>query len=440
MTRRNLLTDPAVNSKKKTPGYHLDGHGLYLQVSQSGSRSWIFRYTKDKRTREMGLGSVDALTLAQARERARLCRLQLAEDKDPIDLRNAARAAQRLEKQAEVARSKSFKDSAQEYLEGHQDQWKNAKHGQQWINTLRSHAFPKLGNRQIDTITKQDIVTALTPIWKSKAETASRVLQRIRLVFNYAAAKDYCTGRDGEFWAQVKLALGSNDRSRGVEHHSSCPHKDVGALLSAVSRNGSGEVIKLALNFIVLNASRSGEVRGAMWKEIDEDAGIWTIPPERMKSARPHQVPLSKEARAVLAQVKKLHKPKSGDSLIFPSTQGKVVSDMVFTQMLRRMKAPYTVHGFRASFRTWGSEKTEHAHEMLEFALAHVVGDKTVQAYARSSMVERRRELMQDWADYVEEGRKQEWTAPKPATEPKKRKPAATKTPTADALEAEASD
>lgn len=403
MTRHNLLSDPAVNSKKKRPGYYLDGHGLYLQVAPGGSRSWIFRYARNKKAHEMGLGSLDVFGLSQARERAKLCRQQIAEGWDPMERRDTERAQRDALAATQKAQSKTFTACAEEYHLTNADSWKNSKHAAQWINTLRSYAIPKFGSLPINDLTKQHIVDALRPLWKTKAETASRVLQRIRLTINFSAAKDYCSGKDVEFWEQVKLALGSNERARIVEHHSACPHKMVGSLLVAVNQGPSSDIVKLALWFIVLTASRSGEVRGAVWSEIDEDGKNWIIPPERMKAERTHQVPLSKEALEVLRRAKQLFPPASPESQIFPSSRGKMLSDMVFTQLLRRMKIPYTVHGFRASFRTWGSEATDYAHEMLEFALAHSVGDQTVRAYARSSMVEKRRKLMQDWANYLHE-------------------------------------
>ncbi len=406
MTRRNLLSDPAVNSKKKLPGYYLDGHGLYLQVTEKGARSWIFRYTKDKKTREMGLGSVDAFSLAQARERARVCRQQLADGWDPIDVRNADRAERAAAKALTESQNKTFEQCAEECLQANAQNWKNAKHADQWINTLTKYAIPKFGTRPIDSLTKQHIVDVLAPIWTTKAETATRVLQRVRTVFNFAAAKDYCVGRDSEFWEQVKLALGSNERARKVEHHSSCHHRFVGSLLQAVDEGTSAKQVKLALRFIALTASRSGEVRGATWNEVSEDLKDWVVPPERMKAERAHHVPLSMAAQETLKQAKQAFQPESPNSLIFPSLRGKVLSDMVFTQMLRRMDVPFTVHGFRASFRTWGDEATDYPHEMLEFALAHAVGDQTVRAYARGSMVERRRQLMQDWATHVASSRK----------------------------------
>ena len=295
--------------------------------------------------------------------------------------------------------SKTFAECAHEYHKAHADNWKNAKHGDQWINTLTSYAFPKFGQVAVGDVTKAHILAALSPIWKTKAETASRVLQRIRMVLNYAAAKDYSKGLDAEFWQQVKLALGANDRARKVEHHSSCPFAEVGTLLAQVQASGASALTKLAFEFSLLTASRSGEVRGARWSEFDVGFTSWTVPGERMKAGREHRVPLSARAKAVLKQAKAAQSNSS--DLVFPSTKNTPLSDMVFTQLLRRLGAPYTMHGFRASFRTWGMEATTYPDEMLEFALAHVVGDQTVRAYARSDMVDKRRQLMQDWADYV---------------------------------------
>lgn len=399
MTRRNLLSDPAVNSKRKAPGYYLDGHGLYLQVAAGGSRSWVLRYTLNKKTREMGLGSLDDFGLAKARERAQQFRQLLADGIDPIEHRQQTRAAQSKVAFERAQQRKTFSECAHEYHRAHADNWKNAKHGDQWINTLTTYAFPYFGKLPAGEVAKPHILAALSPIWKTKAETASRLLQRIRVVLNYAAAKDYGPGLDSEFWEQVKLALGANDRARKVEHHSSCPYPNVGALLAMVQAGTASPLVKLAFEFTVLTAARSGEVRGARWSELDAGHTSWTIPAERMKASREHRVPLPARAKAVL---KAARAAQSGDSdLIFPSTQHKPLSDMVFTQLLRRLSLPYTMHGFRASFRTWGMEATNYPDEMLEFALAHVVGDQTVRAYARSDMVTKRRQLMQDWADHL---------------------------------------
>ena len=414
MTRRNLLVDAAVKSRNKPPGYYLDGHGLYLQVAIGGSRSWILRYTLRKKTREMGLGSTDDFGLAEARLRAQRARQLIAEGIDPIDHRNKqSEVSESLRMAAEIAteRAKTFKECAIEFHEANADEWKNIKHGDQWKNTLRDYAFPTFGDVPMSEVTKAQIVKALSPIWKTKAETASRVLQRIRTVFNYAAAKDYTKGMDAEFWQQTRMSLGSNERARKVEHHSSCPYPLVGALLAAVRDGPSSESVRLAFEFTILTAARSGETRGALWSEIDKVSRSWTIPGERMKAGKSHKVPLSVQAFAVVERAASLRESGAQQiesDLVFPNRNGLPFSDMVFLKLLRDMEFPYTMHGFRASFRTWATEATEYPHEMLELALAHSVGDETVRAYMRSSMVEKRRHLMEDWATYIEQSDKSE--------------------------------
>ena len=402
MTRRNQLTDVAVKSRNKAPGYYLDGHGLYLQVSASGSRSWVLRYTLQGRVREMGLGSTDDFPLALARERAQRARQLLADGIDPIDHRNAARATRDAEAKAAVAQATTFEQCALEFHTANRDEWRNAKHAAQWINTLRVYAFPKFGHVSIDSVSKTEILSAISPIWKTKAETAGRVLQRVRTVLNYGAAKDYCRGRDAEFWEQVRLALGTNERAKKVEHHSACPYSEVAQLLEYVIGGPSTEVVKLAFEFTVLTAARSGETRGATWTEIDWETASWVIPDDRMKAGKVHRVPLSQHVLAMLKSLKVRREDDGATSaLIFPNNKGQQLSDMVFTQLLRRMGVPYTMHGFRATFRTWATERTEFPHEMVEMALAHAVGDETVRAYMRTTMVERRRELMEHWAAHV---------------------------------------
>jgi len=403
VTKQKLLSDPAIKAKNKAPGYYLDGHGLYLQVAAGGSRSWIFRYTLNKKTREMGLGSVDDFTLSEARERARQYRQIIADGRDPIAYRDAERL-KHLEVQAETVRqNRTFRECANEYHRDNADDWKNAKHAAQWINTLTTYAFPKFGNLPVGQVSREHIREALLPIWKTKAETASRVLQRIRTVINYAAAMGYCAGLDSESWDQLKKALPKNSKQREVEHHASCPHSQVGALVRAVREGTSSEAVKLAFEFIVLTAARSGEVRFAAWEEIDPTNRCWIIPKERMKANRQHTVPLSDTAWTVLteARQRRFHEDESATGLIFPNLQGSELSDMTFTQLLRRMGVDYTMHGFRASFRTWGADIAHHEHDMLEVALSHVVGDATVRAYHRSDMVEKRRRLMQEWADHL---------------------------------------
>lgn len=348
------------------------------------------------------MGSLDDFSLAEARERTRRYRQILADGHDPIEHRREEKAKLQIAQLEAERRGITFSDCAKEYHEINKDDWKNAKHAAQWINTLTTYVFPTFGELPVGEVTRDHMRAALLPIWKEKAETASRVLQRIRTVINYGAAMGYCDGLDSEFWDQLKKSLPKNTQQREVEHHAACPYSEVGAVLLAVSRSNSGDVVKLAFAFIVLTAARSGEVRNAIWEDIDWDTRCWNIPKERMKAGREHKVPLSEAAVRVLHAAAKLRKSDAQPSdLIFPNLQGHALSDMTFTQLLRRMGYDFTMHGFRASFRTWGANIAHYEHEMLEVALSHVVGDATVRAYHRSDMVEKRRELMNEWAEYL---------------------------------------
>ncbi len=402
---RNRFTAVAVRNLNEV-GYHHDGGGLYLQVSPTKTKSWVLRYTLDKSVRYMGLGSAADWTLAEARERAHKYRQLLTDGIDPQTFREQERL-HRTAQETEASRlRRTFAECAKEYHDANADDWKNTKHKDQWINTLTTYAFPVFGKVPMSQLTRDQIRQALLPIWKSKAETASRVLQRIRTTINYGAAMGYCNGLDSEQWVQLKETLPKNSKQLAGENHPSCPHGQVGAVLHKVMHGTSSDAVKLAFAFIVLTAARSGEVRFAVWEEIDLEERMWTIPKERMKADRVHTVPLSEAAMSVLVRAKELRpelftakgKPTG---LIFPNINGGALSDMTFTQILRRMKVDHTMHGFRASFRTWGAALTTYEHEMLEFAIAHVVGDKTVQSYQRSDMVEKRHQLMQDWADYI---------------------------------------
>lgn len=411
MTHRHKLADAFVRSKKVLPGYHLDGHGLYLQVSKGGSRSWVLRFTLDKKTREMGLGSTDDFGLAQARERAQDARRLIANNIDPIDKRDAERkllAEHRNEvarqRKIEAVRQVSFKQVAEAYITDHTSDWKNAKHASQWTNTLTTYIFPTLGAKSIGDISNLDIADALKPIWQTKAETATRILYRIKLVLQSAAAKELRDPVEANFYELIEGILGKNKRARQVEHHAACPYSIVGAVLKTIREGPSSAVVKLAFEFTVLTAARSGETRGATRAEFDQARAVWKIPAKRMKAGREHSVPLSVDAEQIVQAALELQ--LSGDAetspFLFPNTKGGALSDMVFTQMLRRAGFEYTMHGFRSTFHVWASEQTQHEHEMIEFALAHRVGTQTVRSYMRTDMLEKRRQLMLDWAKHVE--------------------------------------
>lgn len=398
---RDRLTAIAIKNLS-TPGYHHDGGGLYLQVSKYGTKSWVLRYSIDKKARNMGLGPQANWTLAEARERAKLYRQLIDQKIDPIVHRDAE-LEQRKARDAEAAMNRrTFAECAYELHEAKRPDWTNSKQIQQWINTLTTYAFPHFGELPISQLTREHIRVALLPIWREKAETASRVLGRIHNVVTYAASRGYCTGLDSEQWTQLKESLPNNSKQRRIRHHDSCPHDQVAAVLRTVHAGRYTEMMKSAFDFIIHTAARSGEARNAVWEEINFKTRCWIIPAERMKAGRQHMVPLSDAAWAVLEQLRSAHSnPEAPKGLIFPSARGEPLSDMTFTQAIRRLDLTYTMHGFRASFRTWGAEIAHYESDLLETALAHIVGDKTMRAYQRSDMVEKRRKLMQDWAHYL---------------------------------------
>lgn len=394
----NRLTAVSINAKKQA-GYYADGNGLYLQVSASGAKSWILRFSLNKRAREMGLGSLSDWTLSEAREQARKYRQLLDEGIDPI----AHRQTQRERNLLATAQRRTFEQCATDYRDLHASGWKNLKHADQWINTLTSYAFPIFGKKDVSDVSKADILAALEPIWTTKPETASRVRQRIRAVLDWAAARDYRQGHDPHLWDQVAKALPATKDIKKSQHFAACPYSSVNEVLKAIKTSGASDTVKLAFEFVVLNASRSGEVRGAKWSEIEFENKRWIIPKERMKANREHRVPLSPRALEIL----ELRKKNAGESeLIFPSEKGKPYSDMTFTMLLRRRGYEFTMHGFRSTFRDWAAEQTAFPREVCEAALAHAVENATEASYFRSDLFEKRRQLMETWAHYCATERK----------------------------------
>lgn len=394
-TERNRLKSLQVRSIAE-PGLYHDGGGLYFQVSPAGTKSWLFRYRLHGRVRDMGLGSFKDFSLAEARERARSQRQLVADKIDPIDQRDARSQ----EAKTVIAQAISFEECARAYHKQESVHWKNAKHAAQWINTLRDYAFDKLGKRKVHTIGKTEVLLVLDPIWKVKPETASRVRQRMRAVLEWAAAKDYYPNYPHGVWDQIAKALGKGREEGEKAHHAAAPYDEVGSLIAALRASNSEDIVKLAFEFTVLTAARSGETRGARWSEIKWNERLWVIPGKRMKGKKEHRVPLTDRCVEILKQAQPLtqHTP-----LIFchPNSK-KEFSDAIFTSLLHKgLGVPYTMHGFRSSFRDWGSEKTTHPRELLEVSLAHLPGDQTEHAYWRGDMIERRMKLMDEWAAYA---------------------------------------
>lgn len=380
-------------TKQKKPGYHGDGGGLYLQVSPAGTKSWIFRFKRHGRSREMGLGSLDALSLAEARDKAAECRRQVLDGLDPIEARNSMRTQNRLE----AAKAMTFEECAKAYIGAHRESWKNAKHASQWENTLASYVHPVFGSLPIQSVDTALVMKALEPIWKTKTETATRLRGRVESILDWAKVRGVRSGENPARWkGHLDNLLPARSKVQAVEHHPALPYAEAGAFMHAL-RDEVGTAAR-ALEFLILTAARTGEVIGATWAEIDLEQKIWTVPPERMKSKREHRVPLSPAAMKVLTA---MHAARRSD-YVFPGMKpDKPLSNMAMLKLLQRMKrGDLTAHGFRSTFRDWAAERTSYPGEVAEAALAHVVGDKVEAAYRRGDLFEKRRRLMVEWARY----------------------------------------
>jgi len=347
----------------------------------------------NKKAREMGIGSAEVFDLPTARAKVVELRKLLDEGIDPIEQRNQVRRQQA----AEASSRRTFDECVTDYLALNESAWKNAKHAAQWKSTLETYATPVFGDWPVADISDQHVRKVVEPIWTTKHETATRVLNRIHRVLMWAATQNRRPPLPDDLLTRVKSGL--TFKRKDVQHHPACPHAKAGPLLIEVRDSMAADVVKLAFIFTVLSAARSGEVRGATWTEISFDDAVWTIPKERMKAGVEHSVPLSDTAIAVLRGAEKF-KDKSG--LVFPSGRQKSLSDMVFTELLRRLKQPYTMHGFRSTFRDWSAECTNYPNDVCEAALAHKLKDKVEAAYKRSDLFDKRRQLMADWAAYLE--------------------------------------
>jgi integrase len=371
-------------------GRHSDGGGLYLVVSPSGSRKWLFLFRRDGKQREMGLGAAagaGSVSLADARTRAAECRAVLAQGGDPIELRRERKT------QAPPRRVPTFGEFADRFIEAHRSSWRSEKHIYQWRTTISTYAAP-LRSKPVDEVNREDVLAVLQPIWTEKNETASRLRGRIELVLDAAKAEGLRQGENPAAWkGNLKHSLPKRQKlQRG--HHPAMAYEKVPAFVRTLRTREA--TAARALEFLILTAARSGEVLGARWSEIDLERGIWTLPAERMKAGREHRVPLSTRVMEILQEMTAL---REGD-LVFPNRGGRPLSNMAMEMLLRRMKVGnVTVHGFRSSFRDWAAEETPFAREIAEAALAHVVGDMTERAYRRGDALEKRRQLMQAWAD-----------------------------------------
>ncbi len=402
MARQLEKLSPAAVKNANAPGMYGDGGGLWLHVgpnaldengkSTKTGKSWVFRFMLDGKAREMGLGPLHTIGLSEARDLAMACRKKVLEGVDPLEAKHAKRKARKLE----AAKAITFKACAGKYIAANKAGWRNEKHGDQWENTLATYVYPTIGDLAVGNIDTGHVTKVLEPIWSTKSETASRVRGRIESVLSYATTHGWRTGENPARWrGHLENVLPKKSKVAKVTHHAALPWRESGSFMKTL-RDEQG-MAALAFRFAILTAARTGEVIGARLAEIDLQHAVWTIPGDRMKAGVEHRVPLSADAMAILREAKKLR--GEDDAFVFPGgKKGKPLSNMAFLMLLRRMKRDdLTAHGFRSTFRDWAAETGQPA-DIAEAALAHTVGDKTVAAYQRGDLLDRRRKLMESWA------------------------------------------
>jgi integrase len=377
-----------------SPGLHAVGGvaGLHMQIQATGGRSWVLRVTVGSRRVDMGLGGFPDVPLMAARERAREARDLIAHGIDPVEQKKAARAAL----MAAEAKVITFDECARRFMDSKTKEFSNPKHVAQWRATLDTYASPFICKLAVDRIELAHVVQVLEPIWSSKTETASRVRGRIESVLSWATVSGFRTGENPARWkGGLDIVLPKPRKISKVKHHAALPWQEVPAFMPELRQVG-GMGAK-ALEFVILTASRSGEVRGATWDEIDMEAKLWTIPPERMKAKKAHRVPLNADALKLLNALPRL----DGSNHVFPSARGGPLSDMTLSKALKSMGVDAVPHGFRSSFKDWARTSTRFPDEVSELALAHVSTDATRAAYARDELLPQRTKLMDAWGQYI---------------------------------------
>ncbi len=379
------LTDVRVRKTAQT-GLHNDGYGLYLKVTDGDARSWIFRFKIGGRTRDMGLGPYPEISLADAREKAADARKLTRQGIDPIEARRADGGA---------AKGMTFDKAAAAYIQAHKAGWRGARTAHRWQSELERYAYPAFGKRDVATVTVDDVLRILAPIWTTKNETASKVRERIEAVLDWAAAKGYRSGVNPAMWrGNLKHLLPARAKVHTVRHHPALPWQELPAFMADL--RGRDALAARALETTILTACRTSEVLNADRSELNGD--LWVIPAERMKARKEHRVPLSTQAFTIISSLPCI----AGNSYVFPGHRdGRSLSGMAMEMLLRRMgRSDITVHGFRSTFRDWAAEATDFPREISELCLAHEVGNEVERAYRRSDLLLKRRGLMQKWADY----------------------------------------
>jgi integrase len=393
MAKIDLLSAAKVKNLK-TPGDYLDGRGLYLQVRSESSKSWLLKFAMRKRAREMGLGSAFDFSLADARETRDKYRKLIKVGVDPIEHRKAEEAA----RAADRAKAITFKDACTRYIAANRSSWRNIKHAAQWEATLKAYAYPIIGALPVQAIDTALVMAVLDPIWSTKPETASRVRGRIESVISAAKARGEFKGENPATWkGHLDNLLPKTSKVSKVKNHAALPYADLpNFMMDLREREG---IAAAAMEFLILTAARTGEVLGATWDELDLRKSVWTIPGERMKNDKEHQVPLSPPAVAVVERMNKI--TNGGNYVFFGQSSGRSLSNMALLVLLRRMKRTnITSHGFRSTFRDWAAERG-YQDPVAEAALAHSVPDAVVAAYKRTNFFEMRKKMMDDWAAFA---------------------------------------
>jgi integrase len=379
---QKALTSVRIN-KISEPGRYGDGNGLYLVVDPSGAKRWVLRTVVRGKRRDIGLGGLRLVSLAEARTKAHEYRKLAREGGDPIEARRRAKGVP------------TFASAALSTLEQHRAGWKNEKHAQAWMNTLTTYVFPMMGEKRVDQVETADVLRSLSPIWLSKPETARRIRRRIATILDWAKAAGYRSGDNPV--EGVGKGLPRQTEKRG--HFAAIPYAEVPQFVRKLPDVQTSQFARLAFEFLILTAARTNEVLKAEWTEVDFEKAVWTIPPARMKAGREHRVPLSPQAVTLLRTAREIG---DGSQLIFPGRNVDApMSNMIFLMVLRRLGAAFTAHGFRSAFRDWASECTNFPREVCEMALAHSIKDKTEAAYRRGDLYQKRRELMTAWERYI---------------------------------------
>ncbi|RQT49936.1 tyrosine-type recombinase/integrase [Burkholderia cepacia] len=387
-------------AKAVDPGHYADGGGLFMQIAGSGARSWVFRFALNRRVREMGLGPLSRVSLGEARKLATQYREMVRNQVDPILARREEERRRLLD--ISINANVTFREAAEAYIRAHEPEWRNRKHSQQWGNTLKTYAYPIIGDVRVRDIDTAMIVRILQPIWTKKAETARRVRGRIKAILDAETVMGHRTGSNpARYVDHLQLVLPRSKKRSQVRHHAALPWEDLPTFIQELEQRPRRAA--RVLHLLVLTGTRTNEARFARVEEFDLDNRVWSIPGDRTKSGRPLRVPLCKRAVEIVRSAL----PKAKYGYLFPGcTEGRPLSNMAMLSLLKRMSySGITVHGFRSTFRDWVAECTDYPDSLAEEALAHIITSQTIAAYRRRDQLERRRLMMEDWGTYCSSGR-----------------------------------